>query len=89
MTTRSKKQINADVLELCSGDDHGLWELWWHISAEIPANELPDLKNRFLNDLSDLVAEGKLIAKCHTRMSLVSPAYFTILWTDRLANLLD
>ena len=66
MTAQSKKEINADVLELCSEDDYGSWELWWHISAEVPAQQIPALQHRFLDVVSDLVSSGNLIAKVHS-----------------------
>jgi hypothetical protein len=65
MTAHSKEKINADVLEPCSEDDYGSWELWWHISAEVPVEQIPALHHRFLDVVSDLVSSGHLIVKVH------------------------
>ena len=66
MTAQSKEEINTDVLELCSEDDYGSWELWWHISAKVPTEQIHALKHRFLDVVSDLVSSGNLIAKVHS-----------------------
>ena len=63
MTAQSTEQIQADVLELCSEDDYGSWELWWHVSAKIPAEQVPALEHLFLDVISNLVSSEQLIAK--------------------------
>jgi hypothetical protein len=63
MPPESTEQIEAGIIELCSEDDYGSWELWWNVSAEVPDDEMPALKSRFQKVVTDLVTEGKLIAK--------------------------
>jgi hypothetical protein len=63
MPLQSPQQIEEGILELCSEDDWGSWELWWNTSADTPKDEMPELKLRFLNVVTDLVAAGKLIPK--------------------------
>jgi hypothetical protein len=65
MPLQSTEQIEASVAELCSEDDYGSWELWWNISADVPPNEIPELKSRFVDVVSRLVSAGKLVAKGH------------------------
>jgi hypothetical protein len=63
MPAQSTEQIEADIIELCSEDDYGSWELWWNVSANVPNSEMAELKGRFQNVISDLVDTKKLIAK--------------------------
>jgi hypothetical protein len=86
MTAHPKEQINADVLELCSEDDYGSWELWWHISAEVPAEQIPALQHRFLDVVSDLVSSGNLIAKVHSTDGNITATEFD---REKLAREVD
>jgi hypothetical protein len=86
MTAQSTEQINADVLELCSEDDYGSWELWWHISSEVPAEQIPGLKQLFLDVVSNLVSCGKLIAKVHSTDGNITATKFD---REKLARELD
>lgn len=63
MPVQPTEHIKANVIELCSEDDYGSWELWWNISAEAPPDQTPALKRNFLDVVSELVSAGKLIAK--------------------------
>ncbi len=86
MTAQSNEEINADVLELCSEDDHGSWELWWHISAEVPEEQIPALKHVFLDVISNLVSSGNLIAKVHSTDGIITATEFD---REKLARELD
>jgi len=63
MPLQSPQQIEEGILELCSEDDWGSWGFWWNTSADTPKDEILELKLRFLNVITDLVAAGKLIPK--------------------------
>ena len=86
MTAQSTEHIQADVLELCSEDDYGSWELWWHVSSEIPAEQVPALKRLFLDVVSNLVSSGKLIAKVHSSEGNITATKFD---REKLARELD
>src|SRR4051794_39588995 len=66
MAAQSREEIKADVLEVCSEDDCGSWELWWHISAKVSTDQISGVKHMFVNVVSNLVSSGKLIAKAHS-----------------------
>jgi hypothetical protein len=63
MQVQPAEHIKTNVIELCSEDDYGSWELWWNISAEASPDQMPALKRNFLDVVSELVSTGKLIAK--------------------------
>jgi len=86
MTSQSKEDIDAGVLELCSEDDYGSWELWWHISAEVSPDEIPSLKHLFLDVVSNLVSSGNLIAKVHSTDGNITATEFD---REKLARELD
>ena len=76
MALQSAERIEADIIELCSEDDYGSWELWWNVSADVPVAEISALKSRFLNVVSDLVTAGKLIPKrCATEAGCTAIQY--------------
>jgi hypothetical protein len=86
MTAQSKEKINADVLELCSEDDYGSWELWWHISAKVPVEQIPALKYLFCDVVSNLDSDGNLIAKVHSTDGNITATEFH---REKLARELD
>lgn len=63
--TDSDRSIKALLIELCSEDDWGSWELWWNVSAGVSTQQLTNLKRTFLDVIGELVATGKLIPKHH------------------------
>jgi hypothetical protein len=76
MRLQSTGQIEANIVELCSEDDYGSWELWWNTSADVPTNRIPDVKMQFLDVVSNLVSDGKLIAKRHGEDGNIVPTQF-------------
>jgi len=86
MPAQSTEHIKANVLELCSEDDYGSWELWWNASAEVPEDQVPDLKRRFLGVVSELVSAGKLIAKRESRDGNITATQFD---REKLAREID
>lgn len=86
MPAQSIEHIKANLLELCSEDDHGSWELWWNASAEVPEDQVLDLKNRFLDVVSELTSAGKLIAKSHCADGNITPTQFD---REKLAREID
>ena len=76
MPVQSIQEMSAKLLELCSEDDYGSWELWWDVSAEIPADQAPKLKKEFTDLVSELVSAGKLIPKCHSADGNFAPTQF-------------
>jgi hypothetical protein len=86
MPLRSTEEIESSIVELCSEDDYGSWELWWNISADVPNDQKADLKSRFVNVVKDLVLDGKLIAKTHTADGKIAPTQFD---REKLADEVD
>jgi hypothetical protein len=60
----SLDQIKRDVLESCSEDTHGSWELWWGSEKKDPATET-ELKKLFVEAVDQLVREKKIKAVHH------------------------
>jgi len=65
MPIQSTENVKAAVFELCSENDYGSWELWWKVSADAEANQTAQIRERFLDVVSELVSGGKLVAKAH------------------------
>ena len=86
MPLQSIGQIETDILELCSEDDWGSWELWWNISADASKDERIELKGRFVSVVSELVIDGKLITKAHAADGNIAPIGFD---RDKLAGEID
>ena len=86
MSVQSTNDIKAKILELCSDDDYGSWELWWNASAEVPAQQIPELKDRFLNVVCELVSAGKLKAKSESKDGSITPTQFD---REKLAREID
>jgi hypothetical protein len=82
-------EIEGKVIELCSEDDWGVWELWWAIggtSDSSPATA--ELKSSFAKTLCELIAQGKLAAKRRDALTPITgqakPADFSedLLWAE-------
>jgi hypothetical protein len=86
MPLQSTGQIEANIVELCSEDDYGSWELWWIMSEDVPTNRIPDVRMQFLDVISNLVSNGKLIAKRHGKDGNVVPTEFD---REKLAQEVD
>lgn len=76
MPVESMDNIKAVVLELCTEDDYGSWELWGDISAGVAADQEDELQKRFLDVVSELVSGGQLIAKTHSSEGNIAPTGF-------------
>jgi hypothetical protein len=63
MGVQSTEEIKAGIIELCSEDDYGSWELWWKVSAQVAPAQTTALKRSFLDVVSELISAGKLIPK--------------------------
>jgi hypothetical protein len=63
MQLQSREEVEAHIIELCDEDDYGSWELWWSTSAKAQPEQTSELKNIFLDVVSELVSVGKLIPK--------------------------
>jgi hypothetical protein len=55
------KRIQSRIIELCSEDAYGSWELWWSLGAKKP-KERDSLCDRFIEAVQDLLNEGRVIA---------------------------
>jgi hypothetical protein len=55
------ERIQSRIIELCSEDAYGSWELWWSLGAK-EAEERNSLCDRFIEAVQSLVREGKIIA---------------------------
>jgi hypothetical protein len=63
---RRHNSISEKILELCSEDDYGSWELWWAISSDHKNVADQDLQLDFINVMENLVRDGKIVAKKST-----------------------
>jgi hypothetical protein len=86
MPLQSTDKIEASIVELCSEDDYGSWELWWNTSAEVPADQIAELRRQFLDVVNNLVSGGKLIAKAHRADGNIVPTQFD---REKLAREVD
>jgi hypothetical protein len=60
----SADTMRHDILETCSDDAYGSWELWWGVKPKM--RDVPDrVKNTFLDVIENLVKENKLSALHH------------------------
>ena len=55
MGVQSTEEIKAGIIELCSEDDYGSWELWWKVSAQVAPAQTTALKRSFLDVVSELI----------------------------------
>jgi hypothetical protein len=69
-------KIRGEILELCSEDDWGSWELWWSVSAELPGSEVSETARIFAEVIANLVESGELIAKRHDPDGTCDPVAF-------------
>jgi hypothetical protein len=58
--------IKGKILELCSEDDYGSWELWWAITSEYKNVAGQDLQLDFIDAIENLIRDGKIVAKTRT-----------------------
>jgi hypothetical protein len=86
MPVQPAEQIKTNVIELCSEDDYGSWELWWNISAKAPPDQMPALKRNFLDVVSELVSVGRLIAKRQRMDGQITEAEYN---REKLAHEID
>ncbi|MFZ3374122.1 MAG: hypothetical protein WA183_01035 [Chthoniobacterales bacterium] len=59
----SQRALEKEILELCSEDDFGSWELWWKIHGDHHREDEEQLKRWFVNAVAALVNCGTVIAK--------------------------
>src|SRR3712207_3500543 len=50
----------AAILDLCSEDDYGSWELWWRVSADEPPAARGAAAERFVATVEELVGRGRI-----------------------------
>jgi hypothetical protein len=65
--------VRSRIIELCSEDAYGSWELWWSLGAK-KTEERDALCDHFIGSVQGLVNEGKIIALRkdeHNRFSVV------------------
>jgi hypothetical protein len=55
------ERIQSRIIELCSEDAYGSWELWWSLGAK-KAEERDSLCDRFIEAVQGLANEGKVIS---------------------------
>ena len=53
--------MRSRIIELCSEDAYGSWELWWSLGAK-KAEEQDSFCDRFIEAVQGLVSEGKITA---------------------------
>jgi hypothetical protein len=52
------ERIQSRIIELCSEDAYGSWELWWSLGAK-KAEERDFLCDRFIEAVQGLVSDGE------------------------------
>ena len=67
MGVQSTEEIKAGIIELCSEDDYGSWELWWNISAQVTPAQTTALKRSFLDVVSELFFSKQSDSKVSAR----------------------
>ena len=82
----TKSRIKQTVLELCSEDDWGSWELWWNVAASNSAEIQSELKTTFISVVQEMVGNGQLISKRHRVDGVCVPDEFDV---ECLVNDLD
>jgi hypothetical protein len=58
-----RREISSKILELCSEDEYGSWELWWAVSPGRENDVDRDLQLAFIDVIEDLTRDGKIVAK--------------------------
>lgn len=58
-------EIKSLILELCSEDAYGSWELWWKVSADISSVPPNTLREQFIDAVEELINEQKVVASNH------------------------
>lgn len=81
-----KGRIKQTILELCSEDDWGSWELWWNVVASNASDIKCDLKADFISVVQEMVRQGQLVPKRHHSDGVCVPDKFD---ENRFANDLD
>ncbi len=60
-----EKHLGEKILELCSEDFYGSWELWWAVRQHLSSRYDENLAKEFVLTLSNLVNSSKL--KCYQK----------------------
>jgi hypothetical protein len=50
--TTNIETARQEILELCSEDDFGVWELWWQVREEIPQKDAEMIFTKLIQDLT-------------------------------------
>jgi len=53
--------MRSRIIELCSEDAYGSWELWWSLGVK-KAEDRDSFCDRFIEAVQGLVSEGKIVA---------------------------
>jgi len=67
-------EMKQKILELCSEDDYGSWELWWAICQNSPKETI---KFTFIKAITDMIDQGLLIAKKHDQSGHLQQTFFS------------
>lgn len=79
---RRHSSISGKILELCSEDDYGSWELWWAITSDHKNVADQDLQLDFINVIENLVRDRKIVAKIRT----VGPRFLIVPFSRERLN---
>jgi hypothetical protein len=55
------QQIKSKILELCSEDAHGSWELFWSVSKGLSSQSKQELVLQFVQSVEDLINDKLII----------------------------
>jgi hypothetical protein len=74
-----KRDIRINILDSCTEDAYGSWELWWGIKHK-ESESIDSLKGDFVSCVKELVDEKKIIALHHRswdgKENIYTPADF-------------
>jgi len=66
-----QKTIRSRVIDLCSEDAYGSWELWWSLGPK-ETETLVVLRDQFVLCIQELIADGTLLALKKSDHNLLS-----------------
>lgn len=81
-----RSRIQHTIMELCSEDDWGGWELWWNVEASNSSENQTEVKCDFISVIEEMVNNGKLLSKRHLPEGICVKEVFDV---RRLASELD
>jgi hypothetical protein len=79
----SVDSIKETILDLCSEDAYGSWDLWWAVRAEFSEVDRPQAHRDFVAAIGQLVKEGKIASVKYVEGGPFEPVIFDEKRLDR------